>query len=43
MLKMDDERNRVTIRMGVPKNVKDYFKEAEEWFENQNWQPYEVK
>ncbi|MCA1751181.1 MAG: DUF6438 domain-containing protein [Flavobacteriales bacterium] len=43
LLKVDGERHRVTIRMGVPKNVKDYFEGAQEWFENRDWQPYESK
>lgn len=39
MIQMDEERHRVTIRMAVPKDVKDYFEGAQEWFENQDWQP----
>lgn len=41
MINADEERHRVTIRMGVPKEVKDYFENAQAWFEDRDWQPYE--
>lgn len=43
MIEKDGMRHRVTIRMGVPKNVKDFFEEAQGWFENRDWQPFEGK
>lgn len=39
MLRRDGIRHRVTIRINVPNEVKDYFADAQQFFEGLDWQP----
>lgn len=39
MLRRDGARHRVTIRINIPNEVKNYFADAQEFFEGLDWQP----
>ncbi len=39
MLRRDDARHRVTIRINIPNDVKNFFADAQEFFEGLDWQP----